>query len=149
MGAELQGLSRSASFERAFFLLESLSVVRSPLVLLGLPTLIPAINFFHALLSLLSAVNNDRVEYYVLDILSACLAELNIDEVTIDLIDAFLSYLTPQQMQSNPRATTVVTRLLDKHRDKLERLICRWVKDVVIEPGHASGEEGEGEGGQE
>ena len=128
-------------------------MVRTALVLVHLPSPDCVISFFHALLSLLSTVHNERVEYYVLDILSSVLAEFNIDEVPMQLVDAVLSYLTPQQLQSNPRAAAVVTRLLDKHRDKLERAVCKWVSDTIIHPAmradkKKSGGKG-GKGGEE
>ena len=133
---ELQGLTRSSSlFDKAFYAIESLSVVQSPVVLVSLPTQGPLLHFVQALLDLLAhPFHNERVEYYVADILSGVLSELHQDEVSPELVDLLLSYLTPQQLQSNPRAAHVVLRLIEKHLDSLERVICKWVQDVVIEP---------------
>ena len=129
----LPGLAGQSSllFNRYFYLLESLTIVQTPLVLCTLPSQSLMLAFIDSLLSLCQHPINSRVAYYIAEILSALLNELNTDEVTPQLIDGLLKWLTAEKQVENPTAAETVLKLLDRHKDKLERMVCKWSLDIL------------------
>ena len=140
----LPGLTRQSSplFNRYFYLLESLTIVQTPLVLCTLPSQSPMLAFIDSLLSLCQHPINTRVSYYITEILTSLLNELNSDEITPQLIDGLLKWLTAEKQVENPTAAGIVLRVLDRHRDKLERMVCKWIRDVIVKPAKKGGVSG-------
>ena len=132
----LPGLTRPNSplFNRSFYLLESLTLVQTPLVLCTLSSQSVMLSFIDALLSLCAYSVNTRIAYYITEILTALLNELNADEVSPQLVDGLLKWLTAEKQVENPLAAQTVLKLLERHRDKLERMVCKWIRDVIIKP---------------
>ena len=132
----LPGIARPESplFNRYFYLIESLSIVNTPLVLCTLPSQSLMLAFIDSLLSLCQFPINSRIEHYIAEILSSLINELNSEEITPELIDGLLKWLTAENQVENPTVARTVLRLLDKYKDKLERMVCKWIRDVIIKP---------------
>ena len=140
----LPGLARQSSphFNRYFYLLESLTIVQTPLLLCTRPSQSLLLAFVDSLLSLCQQPVNARVVYYITEILAALINELNTDEVTPQLADGLLKWLTAEKQVENPTAAQTVLRVLDRHKDKLERMVCKWLRDVITRPAKKGGSGG-------
>lgn len=112
--------TEDSSFERCYYILESLSDVKSCLILVAMcedsedRDCTRIIELFHALLGSLSSKQNSKVDIYVADIVQACIEEF--ETPPRELLECVLTYLVNGSNDDDARRSYRVVQMVLKQQ---------------------------------
>ncbi|KAJ3090605.1 hypothetical protein HK102_003231 [Quaeritorhiza haematococci] len=134
------GDTKSPFFSHYFYLLESLSTVKSVVLVADLNAEDLIVEIFQDFFDIIRPDLSKNVHMCMLDILQQ-LAEECVHLPT-SVIDTILLQFRKKRQKENPAAYQLAVDLCNAATDKLQRYVCQYFGDIIAEAGRSVAEEG-------
>ncbi|ORX94611.1 ARM repeat-containing protein [Basidiobolus meristosporus CBS 931.73] len=131
------GQSVNPYFPLYFYLLESLSTVKSVVLVVDLNNADELItDFFRTFFDIVHDEQSKNVQLCMVDILQQLIDEGS--SLPQDVVDIILAQFLKRRQEENPAAFKMATDLCNGTADRLQRYVCQYFADVIL----AAGKEG-------
>eukprot|EP00808_Paulinella_micropora_P030389 g27662.t1 len=128
--AGLGGDQASPSYQKYFYLLESLSRINSCVVLVERELWTTLVQLFRLFFEMSEHELSSRIEFHMLDILAQCLAECQ--HIPSQLLDCILVRLTSPSKDEKPKAKALALKLLSRCENELARPVNAFLEETLV-----------------
>ncbi|KAI9343084.1 armadillo-type protein [Zopfochytrium polystomum] len=131
----------SPYFPNYFYLLESLSTVKSVVLVLDLNAEELVVQFFKDIFQLVRPDFQKNVYGFLLDILQQLVEECQF--LNSEVVDTIISQFNTKRRAENSAAFQMAVDLCNNATDKLQRYVCQYFSDVFISATRGGGDDDE------